>query len=92
VSLKKYKPEGKAVEVTPNNREENSKDFCLDFVQEFGLRLGTAVPAAGFTLFVRMVLLSSESVLVIFSKLCLFKKECPSALTPKREGSGLAQH
>jgi hypothetical protein len=21
-----------------NNKEENSKDFCLDFVQEFGLR------------------------------------------------------
>jgi hypothetical protein len=29
----------KAVEVTVNNKEENSKDFCLDFVQEFGLRL-----------------------------------------------------
>ncbi len=29
----------KAVEVTVtvNNKEENSHDFCLDFVQEFGL-------------------------------------------------------
>jgi hypothetical protein len=25
--------------VTVNNKEENSEDFCLDFVQEFGLRL-----------------------------------------------------
>jgi len=37
VSLKKYKFQGKAVEVTVNSREENSEDFCLDFVQEFGL-------------------------------------------------------
>jgi hypothetical protein len=28
----------KAVEVIVNNKEENSEDFCLDFVQEFGLR------------------------------------------------------
>jgi hypothetical protein len=27
----------KAVEVSVNNKEENSQDFCLDFVQEFGL-------------------------------------------------------
>jgi hypothetical protein len=27
----------KAVEVAVNNKEENSEDFCLDFVQEFGL-------------------------------------------------------
>ncbi len=26
----------KAVEVTVNNKEENSEDFCLDFVQEGG--------------------------------------------------------
>ena len=31
VSLKKYKSQGKAVEVTVNN------NFCLDFVQEFSL-------------------------------------------------------
>ena len=28
-----------SVEVTVNNKEENSYDFCLDFVQEFGLRV-----------------------------------------------------
>ncbi len=27
----------KAVEVTVNNKEENSEDFCLDFVQECSL-------------------------------------------------------
>ena len=31
------KSQGKAVEVNVNSKEENSKDFCLDFVQEFGL-------------------------------------------------------
>jgi hypothetical protein len=34
VNLKKYI---KAVEVTVNSKEENSEDFCLDFVQRFGL-------------------------------------------------------
>jgi hypothetical protein len=29
--------QGKAVEVTVNSKEENSEDFCLDFVQEFSL-------------------------------------------------------
>jgi hypothetical protein len=37
VSLKKYKSQGKAVEVTVNSKEENPYDFCLDYVQEFGL-------------------------------------------------------
>jgi hypothetical protein len=37
VSLKKYKSQGKAVELTLNSNEENFEDFCLDFVQEFGL-------------------------------------------------------
>jgi hypothetical protein len=37
-SLKlKYKSHGKAVDVTLNRKEENSRDFCLDFVIEFGL-------------------------------------------------------
>jgi hypothetical protein len=36
VSFKKYIFQGKAVEVTVNSKEENSEDFCLDFVQEFG--------------------------------------------------------
>ncbi len=36
--MKKYKSRGKAVEVTANSKEENFEDFCLDFVQEFGLR------------------------------------------------------
>jgi hypothetical protein len=35
VSLKKYKSQGKAVEVAVNRKEKNS--FCLDFVQEFHL-------------------------------------------------------
>jgi hypothetical protein len=38
VSLKKLKSQGKSVEVTLNSKEENSQDFCLDFVQEFSLR------------------------------------------------------
>jgi hypothetical protein len=37
VSLKKQTSRGKVVEVTANNKEENSSDFCLDFVQEFAL-------------------------------------------------------
>jgi hypothetical protein len=43
VSLKKYKYHGKALEVTVNSKEENSSDFCLDFVQEFyfDLKRGT---------------------------------------------------
>ncbi len=35
--MKKYKSEGKALEVTVNNKEENSSDFCLDLIKEFGL-------------------------------------------------------
>ncbi len=35
-SLKKEKSQGKAVEVTVISKEVNFKDFCLDFVQEFG--------------------------------------------------------
>ncbi len=31
--------QGKAVEVTVNSKEENSKDFCLDFLREFGICL-----------------------------------------------------
>ncbi len=38
VSLTKWKSQGKAVEETVNSKEENSEDFCLDVVQEFGLR------------------------------------------------------
>ncbi len=43
VSLKKYKSLGKAVEVTVNSKEGNSLDFCLDFVQEFGLFMRSSV-------------------------------------------------
>jgi hypothetical protein len=32
VSLKKYKSQVKAVEVTVNGKEENSEDMSLDFV------------------------------------------------------------
>jgi hypothetical protein len=34
----KCKSQGKDVEMAVNNKEEDSEDFCLDFVQEFGLR------------------------------------------------------
>ncbi len=37
---KNKKSQGKAVQVTVNSKEENSKDFCLDFLQEFDLNLG----------------------------------------------------
>jgi hypothetical protein len=43
VSLKKNKSQGRAVDETVNSKEENSKDFCLDFVQEFGLWLPASV-------------------------------------------------
>jgi hypothetical protein len=33
MSFKKYKSQGKAV----NSKKENSEDFCLDLIQEFGL-------------------------------------------------------
>ncbi len=33
-----------AVEVTVNSKEENSSEFCLDFVQEFGLWSGKTLP------------------------------------------------
>jgi hypothetical protein len=36
VSLKKYKSQGKGAD-TVNNKKENYLDFCMDFVQEFGL-------------------------------------------------------
>ena len=35
--MKKYKSQGKAVKVAVNSKEENSEDFRLDFVPEFGL-------------------------------------------------------
>ncbi len=44
VSLKKQKSQGKAVEMTVNSKKENSLDFCLDFVQEFGVRCPFQVP------------------------------------------------
>jgi hypothetical protein len=45
VSLKKYKSQGVTVEVTVNNMEENSSDFFLDFVQEYGLRSHLPLPS-----------------------------------------------
>jgi hypothetical protein len=39
MSLKKYKSQGTAFEVTVNSKEENSSDECLDFVQDFDLCL-----------------------------------------------------
>ncbi len=44
MSFKKFKAQGKTVEVTLNSTEENSEDFCLDFVQEFGLCTHDAPP------------------------------------------------
>ncbi len=38
MSLKKYKSQCKDVEVTLNSKKENSYNFCLDIVQEFGCR------------------------------------------------------
>ncbi len=37
MSLKKYKSQGKAVEVIVNSKDENSEYFCLDFIEGFGL-------------------------------------------------------
>jgi hypothetical protein len=48
VILQKYKSQGKSVEVTLNSKEENYEDFCLDFVQEFGLRLKSATGKKDF--------------------------------------------
>jgi hypothetical protein len=38
--LREFEEEKIDIEVTVNNKEKNSEDFCLDFVQEFGLRKG----------------------------------------------------
>jgi hypothetical protein len=38
--LEEIEISSKAVELTVNNKEENSWDFCLDSVQEFYLLLG----------------------------------------------------
>jgi hypothetical protein len=43
LSLKKQKSQGKAVELTVKSKEENSSDFCLDYVQEFGLRAALGI-------------------------------------------------
>ena len=43
VILQKNKPQGEDVEVTVNSMEENYEDFCLDFIQEFGLRIPVTV-------------------------------------------------
>jgi hypothetical protein len=37
VSLNNLKSQGSAVEMTVNSKEDNSSDFCLDFVRECGL-------------------------------------------------------
>ncbi len=52
VSLKKYKSQGKADEMTVNSKEENSVDFCLDFAQEFGLRIHNCAYANSTVIFV----------------------------------------
>jgi hypothetical protein len=35
--FEEIKSQCKAVEIIVNSKEENSEDFCLDFVQEFSL-------------------------------------------------------
>jgi hypothetical protein len=55
VSLKKKKSQRKAVEVTVNNKEENSKDFCLDLFQEFGLWISVFHVMSPVVLFCRIV-------------------------------------
>ncbi len=37
--MKKYKSQGKAIELIVNSKEEITEYFCLDFTQEFGLGL-----------------------------------------------------
>ncbi len=41
--MRKYEFQGPAVEVTVNRKEENSEDFCLNFVQEFSLWSGKII-------------------------------------------------
>jgi hypothetical protein len=54
MSLKKYKFQGKAVEMTVNSKMENPQDFRLDFVKEFGI---WSLPSKGAFLTVFFTLL-----------------------------------
>ncbi len=49
--------------LTVNSKKENSEDFCLDFVQEFGLRLKSATCKKDFSSGIRspyLVLISTR--------------------------------
>jgi hypothetical protein len=60
----------KAVEVTVDNKEENSSDFCLDFVEEFGLRTTKRL--------LKTLSCGGKVKVVLFgnSSLALFKQMC----------------
>ncbi len=58
--MEKYTSQGKPIEVTVNSKEENSQDFCLDFVQEFGLcnkvsRQRESKKALAFTFYMKKI-------------------------------------
>ncbi len=59
MTLKIYESQGKAVEATVNSKEENSYNFCLDFVQEFGLGLESLPPQCSFSEFYNILYISS---------------------------------
>jgi hypothetical protein len=72
VSLKKYKSQSKAVEVTVNSKEENSEDFCLDSVQEFGIWTEhQSGPHSTYTMYTLVL------YFIILQILCLL--DCPSS-------------
>ncbi len=81
--MKKYKSQGKAVEVTVNSKEENSEDFCLDFVQEFGLCMLTTCTRqfAKFEKYQMMAVRNFSKLFDVFVLLYIkFYKECAKLL------------
>ncbi len=99
VSLKKYKSQGKAVEVTVNRKEENSEDFCLDFVQEFGLNSTLLISPLPPTLWLsiwsflrkrRVGFCFEEKIYCMTLALCMWTDSEPTKLIdlPKTENLG----
>ncbi len=96
MSLKKYKSQGKAVEVTVNNKEENSSDVSLDFVQEFGLIDGESRLDSAYLL-VSRVFLSRLNRLVSGIRLHFIrwlqeKKRAPGLAVSKSQRTMLQRH
>ncbi len=56
MTLKQQKSQGKAVQVAVNNKAENSKDFCLDFVEEFGLRKTFSIDSCSVALQLNIIM------------------------------------